>query len=505
MSLSDFLSDFPGFRVYAASEPAQDPKQILCSKLKACKLELDPKKITYMGRDGIDYDGNVRWTGKLPRIPVRFRKVTGYFFCGLNVRLVSLENAPVWVGGDFSCLKSSLSSLEHAPEYVGGHFDCGFNNLTSLDHAPAHVQGDFYCHNNRLPRDTKPPKGVKGKFVLGEQTPAPAHGSVHAAQAPDRNDHSPIRAYVDELRKPVNKKPIDIGNGIQIRFRTNAKSKKYPGTYLLKYAVLHSHEEIPDLELVLYTMTDDIVGSFQARRIRMVAKSQEYKYTAKDEVAFLSTNPHTVALDIKNLFKVGGDLNHLVRNLYDRAIHHLQARHVENERPNTAKFVAPFDYAMEVKKHLAGRDIHIDAEIQARVREVTALKNGEDVVIKFDTRIPDLNPTVKDLSLNLYLTTDSLSGGVLIRKTRFHSKAKDYSDSDDDHQISLDEDSGAAAHDLRENMEGGPLGDVIREMALRAKFSLNGGEQLDGPDSGDDDSSGGGIDWNELGLEDPTK
>lgn len=328
---------------------------------------------------------------------------------------------------------------------------------------------------------------------------------VYAAQAPDRNDRSPIRAYVDELRKPANKNPIDIGNGTQIRFRTNAKSKKYPGTYLLKYAVIHNHEEIPDLELVLYTMTDDIVGSFQARRIRMVAKSQEYKYTAKDEVAFLSTNPHTVALDIKNLFKVGGDLNRLVRNLYDRAIHHLQVRHVENERPDTAKFVAPFDYAMEVKKHLAGRDIHIDAEIQARVREVTALKNGEDVVIKFDTRIPDLNPTIKDLSLNLYLTTDSLSGGVLIRKTRFHSKAKDYSDSDDDHQISLDEDSGAAAHDLRENMEGGPLGDVIREMALRAKFSLNGGEQLDDPDSGDDDSSGGGIDWNELGLEDPTK
>lgn len=331
------------------------------------------------------------------------------------------------------------------------------------------------------------------------------HGfRVYAAQAPDRNDRSPIRAYVDELRKPANKHPIDIGNGTSIQFRTNAKSKTYPGTYLLKYAVLHNHEEVPDLELVLYTMTDDIVGSFQARKIRMVAKSQEYKYTAKDEVAFLSTNPHTVALDIKNLFKVGGDLNRLVRNLYDRAIHHLQARHVENERPDTAKFVSPFDYAMEVKKHLAGRDIHVDAEVQVRVREVTALKDGEDVVIKFDTRITDLNSDVKDLSLNLYLTTDSTFGGVLIRNTRFHSKAKDYSDSDTDHQISLDEDAGAAATDLRENMEGGPLGDVIREMALRAKFSLNGGEQLEAPDS-DEDSSGGGIDWNELGLEDPTK
>jgi len=186
--------------VHAAAEPAQDHRQALCDKLKAkYDLDLDPSKITYMGKDGIDYDGIVNWSNKnLTRIPVRFRKVTGYFSCSHN-HLTTLAGAPGHVGRDFYCYHNHLTNLEHAPGHVGVDFVCSHNHLTNLEHAPGHVGGDFYCSQNRLttlagapdhvgggfycsdnnlPRGTKKPVGVKGEFVLGQQTPAPVHGAA---------------------------------------------------------------------------------------------------------------------------------------------------------------------------------------------------------------------------------------------------------------------------------------------------------------------------------------
>ena len=241
----------------AAEPPAQDPREFFCQKLKAkYNLALEWEKITYMGRDGIDYKGNVDWELKnLTRIPIRFRSVTGYFFCFSNHlttlagapaevggdficshnhlttlagapghvdgyfscsynHLTNLEHAPGRVGGGFRCSHNHLTTLEHAPGHVGGDFICSDNHLTTLEHAPArvgrdffcsdnhlttlagapgHVDGDFYCYHNHLPPDTKKPKGVKGKFVPGEQTPAPVHGAAEPAQPPLR-----FRAYVEE-------------------------------------------------------------------------------------------------------------------------------------------------------------------------------------------------------------------------------------------------------------------------------------------------------------------
>jgi hypothetical protein len=155
---------FVAFDVHGAAEPSQDPREVLCEKLKAkYDLDLDPSKITHMGRDGIDYDGSVIWPNKnLTRIPVRFRSVTGDFFCSRN----------------------RLTTLEHAPGHVGGNFFCGNNHLTTLEHAPKHVGRSFSCYDNHLPRGTKKPVGVKGKFVLGQQTPAPVHGAAEPNNTP---------------------------------------------------------------------------------------------------------------------------------------------------------------------------------------------------------------------------------------------------------------------------------------------------------------------------------
>ena len=178
----------------AAEPPAQDPREFFCQKLKAkYNLALEWEKITYMGRDGIDYAGSVCWELKnLTRIPIRFRSVTGGFFCFSN-HLTTLAGAPGHVGGYFNCSNNRLTTLEHAPGHVGGYFNCSNNRLTTLAGAPGHVGGDFYCSYNHLPPDTKKPVGVKGKFVLGQQTPAPVHGAVEPAQPPLR-----FRAYVEE-------------------------------------------------------------------------------------------------------------------------------------------------------------------------------------------------------------------------------------------------------------------------------------------------------------------
>jgi hypothetical protein len=49
----------------------------------------------------VDVDGNVNLGNKgLTKLPLRFRNVSGYFYCHVN-QLISLEGAPQKVGGNF--------------------------------------------------------------------------------------------------------------------------------------------------------------------------------------------------------------------------------------------------------------------------------------------------------------------------------------------------------------------------------------------------------------------
>jgi hypothetical protein len=99
----------------------------------------------------------------LTKLPLKFRKVTGYFWCSHN-KLTSLEGSPRSVGGYFDCVGNKLTSLEGGPESVGGDFYCKNNQLTSLEGSPKSVGGYFDCSHNQLTSLEGSPESVKGGF-----------------------------------------------------------------------------------------------------------------------------------------------------------------------------------------------------------------------------------------------------------------------------------------------------------------------------------------------------
>lgn len=84
---------------------------------------------------------------KLGFIPVKFNIVRGYFFCGGN-SLISLEGAPVSVGGDFYCNYNKISNLKGCPDIVNGRFNCDSNQIKNLAYGPTSVGELFLCRNN---------------------------------------------------------------------------------------------------------------------------------------------------------------------------------------------------------------------------------------------------------------------------------------------------------------------------------------------------------------------
>jgi len=61
----------------------------------------------------------------IPILPVKFRKVTGYF----------------------DCLCNGLNTLEGCPDEVGEWFRCSANPIETLDHFPKKIGGDLYFSN----------------------------------------------------------------------------------------------------------------------------------------------------------------------------------------------------------------------------------------------------------------------------------------------------------------------------------------------------------------------
>ena len=97
----------------------------------------------------ISVDGNVGLFHRyLEKIPLKFKEVSGYFYC--HDQLTSLEGCPEKVGGGFSCSYNQLTSLKGCPKEVGGSFYCHDNQLTSLKGCPEKVGGDFHCNHNQL-------------------------------------------------------------------------------------------------------------------------------------------------------------------------------------------------------------------------------------------------------------------------------------------------------------------------------------------------------------------
>ena len=88
------------------------------------------------------------------------------FDCYNCKKLKSLEGAPKYVIGDFSCSYCDVKSLEGTPEYVGGNFHCyECKKLKSLKGAPKEVGENFncsYCVN--LESLEGSPKKIDGHF-----------------------------------------------------------------------------------------------------------------------------------------------------------------------------------------------------------------------------------------------------------------------------------------------------------------------------------------------------
>ena len=100
---------------------------------------------TYELKDGVyNVKGHVSLIKRVEKLPCKFGKVIGNFYCYGN-KLKSLEGAPKSIGGYFSCYTNNLETLEGAPKWVGGDFDCDDNHLNSLEYCPAFVGGDFFC------------------------------------------------------------------------------------------------------------------------------------------------------------------------------------------------------------------------------------------------------------------------------------------------------------------------------------------------------------------------
>ena len=79
------------------------------------------------------------------KLPFKFGRVDGDFYCSDCPSLTSLEGAPQKVGGFFSCSRcTSLTSLEGVSQEVGEDFYCReCTSLTSLEGSPQEVGGEI--------------------------------------------------------------------------------------------------------------------------------------------------------------------------------------------------------------------------------------------------------------------------------------------------------------------------------------------------------------------------
>ena len=124
---------------------------------------------TYDGKITIDDNGfiscsdDVNLVSKLSKLPVKFLKIDGSFYCRNN-KLTTLEGSPTSINGTFYCSINQLKTLEGGPTSVGGSFDCYKNQLTTLEGGPTSVGGGFYCYSNQLTTLVGSPTSINGSF-----------------------------------------------------------------------------------------------------------------------------------------------------------------------------------------------------------------------------------------------------------------------------------------------------------------------------------------------------
>ena len=103
------------------------------------------------------------WDKKLTKLPLKFNKVNGGFYCNDN-KITSLEGCPKEVNGGFYCSNNQLTSFEFAPKRINSFFNCSYNKLTTLEGSPVEVNGNFSCGWNKLTSFEFAPKIIRGWF-----------------------------------------------------------------------------------------------------------------------------------------------------------------------------------------------------------------------------------------------------------------------------------------------------------------------------------------------------
>ena len=109
---------------------------------KFCKYH-NIKQYTINDDGSIDVNDSVVIINKrMKRIPIKFNKVYGTFYCR-KIGLLTLKNSPNYVGGSFYCDDNLLKSLYGCPQNVVGYFFAqdnpletleGYNNFEDLDY-----------------------------------------------------------------------------------------------------------------------------------------------------------------------------------------------------------------------------------------------------------------------------------------------------------------------------------------------------------------------------------
>jgi hypothetical protein len=176
-----------------------------------------------INEDGsIDVDGNAHlsFNKDLTKLPLKFRNVTGNFYCCDN-ELTSLEGCPESVGGGFYCHDNELTSLEGCPESVVKNFYCSVNKLTSLEGCPKSVGGNFGCHYNEIITFEHLPYSIGGYFdcrsnpiyeiwnLFRDYSKIEFLNDCDAIREPDNNSDKPIiildrfNYFLEEIGKPT--------------------------------------------------------------------------------------------------------------------------------------------------------------------------------------------------------------------------------------------------------------------------------------------------------------
>lgn len=120
---------------------------------------------------------------KYQKFPIKIHQVNGDFTI-IHSGLITLENCPTIIRGNFNCSFNRLKSLNGGPYDVGlmydcshndlksltgcpsdvDSFNCSYNQLTNLDYSPSFVTRDFNCSHNKIDSLSSAPIKVGGFF-----------------------------------------------------------------------------------------------------------------------------------------------------------------------------------------------------------------------------------------------------------------------------------------------------------------------------------------------------